>query len=213
MIAFDATSQGSALPGNSITYSHTNTGSDGILFSFIHRGGSGTDETMSATYNGVSMTQFEEQSTASTRIWGFYLVNPAAGTHDVVITCGDSDFHRSYSVSYTGVRQSSQPDNSTGTSGTGTSQSTSLTPVANNCWSVSFVGSSGGNEYTASTGVSAVRNSTYNTIMKVGDSDGPITPPASYTQTWTCTSQEGCVIQASFAPLSDDISGYIHISV
>ena len=74
----------------------------------------------SVTYNGVSMSSIADQSVARTtggqalRTGMFYLLNPAAGTHDLALTRNISSATMDFTVAlYTGVKQSGQPDTST----------------------------------------------------------------------------------------------------
>lgn len=200
-IAFDAAANGSASPGTSITFSHTCTGSDLILLVFVGQGGTNADSVTGITYNSVSMTRALFQAGSTTAIWAYYLINPSTGANNVVVSSSGSVFFRASSVSYTGAKQSSQPDATDGDAvASGTSTTTTLTTVADNCWTVCGVESNGaGSTPAASTGINATRD-TIGTLFVVGDSDGGITPAGSNSMTWTSTSQELTSIQVSIAP-------------
>jgi hypothetical protein len=133
-IAFDTNStlhQGTS----SVTFSHTCTGSNLILFVASHS----STTTSGVTYNGAAMTKITQKtlgSGAELSLW--YLIAPSTGAHNVVATgSGGAPTVSAWSASYTGVQQRSQPDAS-GVAGptTSTSFSQSLTSVADNCWAI-----------------------------------------------------------------------------
>lgn len=113
-IAFDAASNSSGVDQtgvNSLTFSHTVTGSNTILLvgaSLRHDTGTGKTVT-GVTFNGDAMTLVDQD----TNNWGgqeytslWRLVNPDAGTHDIVVTYSDvCDYAIAGGVSYTGVDQ------------------------------------------------------------------------------------------------------------
>lgn len=206
-IAFDATSQGTALPGSSITFSHTNTGGNLVLLVGVSVNGTTSDIITGVTYNGTSMTQASKKFTGQTA-WGYLyiLAAPSSGTHDVVVSASSSSFNlRAVSVSYTGAKQTGQPD-ATGGSGAispGTSVSSTVTTVANNCWAVNHLVTEGGAP-TASTNVTS-RNQTL-IFSSMGDNNADITPGGSnLTQTWTFANQSAAITQVSIAPIPTNI--------
>ena len=112
-IALDAgTGRNLAVAANSLTYSHTCTGSNGLLL--VHATTNTTDDVTGITYAGAAMTQVTKIQTPSGR-WNylFYKLGPATGANNVVISTSDTpDLILSYSASYTGVSQSGFPDSS-----------------------------------------------------------------------------------------------------
>jgi len=208
-IAFDAAHTGDTTGNaNSLTYSHTITGSNPILFDFAHTYVSGSGATgdiiTGVTYNGVTMTFVDKQLT--TGIYAryqylFILVNPATGANNIVISANTASFRLiSSSASYSGAKQTGQPDASGKKTTEGvTSQELSTTTVADNCWVVS-----GGvavlETIAASTGVT-LRSGGNSFNTRVGDSNGVKTPAGAYSMTWTTSSSSPFnVIQASIAP-------------
>ena len=133
-------------PITTLTWSHTCTGSNRIIF--VTGRASESSDDMTATYGGVSMTKVTTTlGAASDRIWLFVLHAPATGANNVVLTkpsftAGQMD---GSSASYTGALQTSTVDsfgNNTANSTTGT---VSTTVVASNCWLVGGIrGNSGG---------------------------------------------------------------------
>ena len=90
-IAFDAVT-GYTLSGTtSDTFAHTVTGANTILWVCAQTGSAGTPAISGVTYNGVSMTAaassgVQTGSNANQRIFLYYLVGPATGAHNVVIS-------------------------------------------------------------------------------------------------------------------------------
>lgn len=137
-IAFDASSTGEQVPGTSpITFSHTCTGSNLVLLVGVE-----TITTCSGvTYNGVAMTQLVTTNVGGVVNYLFGLVAPATGANNVVVSfTGGSTYCRAVAASYTGVSQTGLPD-ATGSNtiaGSSTTMTTTLTTVANNCWTALF---------------------------------------------------------------------------
>ena len=201
-LAFDATAQGSTLPGDSITFSHTCTGANRILLVGVATNGDTSDVITGVTYNGVSMTRAATVvGGAGHRVYLYYLIAPATGAHDVVVSASDSAHSlRAISASYTGAAQSGQPDASnTNTANPGTSITTTVTTVADNCWTVSFLSDNAANDLVPSTGVGAER-ATLSNVSSLGDSNADITPAGSNSHTWTFAEQQVGSIQVSIAP-------------
>lgn len=147
-IAFDAAANGNFVnPGTNTTWSHTCTGSNGILIVGAELVANGN---MTCTYNGVSMTRLTQTWDATLGFAAalFYLLNPATGTNTVSLSSDTSALLKGGSASYNGVAQSGQPDASTALakqtdSGTNTT-SVSVTTVADNCWVIGQFQSSSG---------------------------------------------------------------------
>lgn len=206
-IALDVATNGGSATATSLTYAHTCTGSNLILFvgvNFYRSGTQPTDDITGVTYGGVAMTQITKNvyTTGNQITYMYYLVNPSTGANNVVIskTTG-SDTIRSNSISYTGANDVGQPDNfGSENAAASLSVSKSVTTVANNCWMVSFTFNDA-NQCLASTGTTN-RNSA-GVYMAIGDSNGVITPAAAYSMAWTLASGTAnwTIINASFAPL------------
>jgi len=139
-IAFDLGT--GILPTNgstTITQAHTCTGSDLILV-VQFSDNNASDIVTGITYNGVSMTRSQFYTTVGRtgRMYTYYLINPATGSNNVVVS---TNIGVSGSVlcinSFTGAKQSGQPD-AVGTNRTSgsTSSNVAVTTVADNCWLV-----------------------------------------------------------------------------
>lgn len=129
----------------------------------------------------------------------FYLIAPATGTNNVIVSCSAGDMY-GVATSYTGASQTGQPDaQTTNGSATGTSLTTSVTTVADNSWLVGF-------SY-MNFAISAGANTTLRiasgagTVQYMMDSNGAKTPAGSHGLTTTDSTNgfSGHVI-ASFSP-------------
>lgn len=139
------TSSETTAAGTSLTFSHTCTGSDLILFviAATSNTNSSPNGITSATYNGVAMTK-------SAGNWGpsngsaavFYLINPATGAHNVVVNrsgFGTQTFGAT-AISYTGVAQASPIDGSVDSrTGVSSGDSGSVTTTQTADWGIMYV--------------------------------------------------------------------------
>ncbi len=202
-IAFDTASGSAAFIANSLTWSHTCTGADilwvGITLSTT------SDEVTGVTYNGVAMTQAVYDSF----VWGkylYYLLAPAAGAHNVVISNTNLRNIVGAAASYSGALQSGVPDATATASGVGvTSRTATLTTVANNCWGVLFAGDESADAETFAGSGSTRRFESHGAAGGANgaffDSNGAITPAGSYGMTFTQVSPASLHgVAASFAP-------------
>lgn len=204
-LAFDAVGAGgSALPGNSITYSHTCTGTNLILIVAITS--NNTDVITGVTYNGDALTLGKKSTDTGPVKYFYYKLGPATGAHDVVVSASAADqFLRATSVSYTGVQQSGQPDATDESRDTATSTTTSLTQVVNNAWQVGMGSNSGAGTLSAGTGIGATRGNV-GSILYVGDSNA-VTSAGTQTLTWNNTSSTQLdALQFSLADIDQSLA-------
>ncbi len=87
-VTFDATAKSTAALATSLTYAHvcTNTAAQGLLV-VATAVSSGTDLITGVTYNGVAMTSAgtaRNNGAMSVHLW--YLINPAVGSNNIVVT-------------------------------------------------------------------------------------------------------------------------------
>ncbi len=151
-IAFDATSKASG-SGTSLSWSHTCTGSDLILF--VSLTWSSTD-TPTVTYDGVSMTGITSYSTTYTTAV-YYLIAPPTGSHTISITFTNSETSiAGVASSYTSVNQTSPISNSASAENV---VSVNVTATLEGSWLLGIGGASlsGGQSWTAGTGFT-IRN-------------------------------------------------------
>lgn len=205
-ITFDTNTFNAAHQQNT-SFNHTCTGSDLylVLCTEVHRT---PDYHLSGiTYNSVAMTsRVTNNDGCDTRIWD--LVNPTTGTNSVAITGTNSDtWHEDCALSFSGVKQSGQPDNTAVISAPGvgqTSVSWDITTIADNCWCVTGLAGPGLSiSATAGTYVGSNPGS-----VQFGQQifyAGPKTPAGTLTTSFTCTAStfpyDFSVL--SFAPTSE----------
>jgi len=193
MIAFDAYVADQNSGGPTLSYSHTCSGADRILFVGATCYGASS---VTVSYNGVAMTEIGSGSQDHL----FYLVAPASGTNTVLVTVDAGGIH-SGSVSYTGAKQTGVPDSfNVASQGAGSSTfDISTTTVADNCWLVAIVeaGSYGSLNGTGTT----QRAGVYSSWVYIYDSNAAKTPAGVSTLEVTnghSPTFEGVI--ASFAP-------------
>lgn len=198
-IAFDSASQGKVTGNTALTYSHTVTGSNTLLVVGVSIE-SASDLVTGVTYNGVGMTRIQYQTGNAEGAYLYY-VNASAGTgtHNIVVSTSSSTDIRSASVSYTGVLQSGQPDASTKqTTTVNNPVTTALNTVADSSWMISYAQSNG---FVVSAGAGTTfRSQTVDQFNGIGDSNSPITPPQSYSMSWSGGTVWN-IVQASFSPV------------
>lgn len=180
-IAFDnAAYLGIGTGVSSFSASYTTSGSDRILHVGVFvTGNGGSDVLTSATYAGVSLTRINTQVVNFENIYLYELVAPASGANNVVISFSApiGGIVIADAISHTGAAQSTQPDaQNTGTA-TGTSLSTSVTTTADNCWMIMYARSSVSDQTPAA---GTTFRSGINNTLAMYDSNGPDTPPGSF---------------------------------
>jgi hypothetical protein len=95
-------------------------GADSVLVLYAQVMSDGADN-MTATYDGVSMTKISYQKRGtSVRGWMFYLINPNAGTKNVVTSWTTAGIYSANTEEYSGVATSSLIVQTGTSSGTGT---------------------------------------------------------------------------------------------
>jgi len=195
-IAFDATAEGNTNSGDSVTYSHTCTGSDLILF--VGAMTSSSRDITSVTYNGTNMTLINTSAGGQpSEMW--MLVNPSTGANDIVLTLDSTSFLYSASGSYTGAAQSGQPDGNNTSSTAAATVTTSVTTTADNSWGVLCARQQSTGDTDAGTGTTE-RNANAG-FLQFYDSGSPKTPPGSLSlQTTQSASGNTTHAMVTFAP-------------
>jgi hypothetical protein len=123
------------------TRAFNNVAGNLLLVGVRKRSSNGNNNVTGVTYNGVAMTlvdrQFFQSGTNDMQL--FYLLNPATGTHNVVLTYVNvADDHGFAAVSYSVVKQSAFPDATHKTTGNSTTVSDTITFVNTPAWVVMF---------------------------------------------------------------------------
>lgn len=197
-IAFDAKAFGTSSGGSvsSLTFSHTCTGTNLVLVVGIK-----TPAGVSVTYNSVSMTEIDSVGASDRATRLFLLIAPATGAHNVVVS-GGTGAYDAVSASYTGCKQSAQPDaHITNTASGASTLTTSITTVANNCWTVMSGGKENGGTLQAGTGSNLLFDTGASLGCAMFDSNAAITPAGSYSMEFHPSAGSG-VLNAAVLSLS-----------
>jgi len=197
-LAHDANANSGAINGLATpftsTWSHTCTGSNLVLI--VNTGaraavGNAANMVVSGvTYNGVALTkirsdELDPDSCFRSELW--YLVAPATGAHNVVVTwTGALTYAGAASSSYTGAQQSSAViDANAGSSDNSTTTiTTSITTVAASCFLVDAVYSRSGT-LTNNASQTLIAGITINADDNVGASYKPSVTAGSNSMDWT----------------------------
>jgi prepilin-type N-terminal cleavage/methylation domain-containing protein len=205
VIAFDAASNDNGInDGQVSTFSHTiGAGSNAVLIVGVSMTKVGEDETtsvVSITYNGVALTKIRSDNDiirfGRTELW--YLLSPATGTHNVVVTLSQTigDHFINGAVSLTGVSQVA-PEANSGNLTTGTSISVDVATINTNNWVVDVVTTGGTN---ATKNSSQVLRYPGSANEYGGSTKGP-NSPGIVTMAWTTSfSADMAISAASFSP-------------
>lgn len=202
-IAHD-TSSGTSGTGTSITWSHTCTGSNLILWVMANTSDVAANSITGVTYNSVAMTLVAAQNTTqplTTSLW--YLINPATGTNSVVVSSSSSRNLVGQAASYTGASQTGVPDASAGNAFASSTITQSVTTVADNCW---LVGAFVGNRATSAGTGTTIRQGSGSSHV-ICDSNGAKTPAGSYSLQLTQSDGTTSAFEvASFAPAGASVA-------
>lgn len=188
-IAFDSNTRSTAT-----SFSHTCTGSDRLLRLVVSTAGSAAG--LTATYNGVSMTQAVsvDVPVAGDGHAEFYLINPASGSNTVAITGATSP--DSNAISYTGVTAVSGATSSTGT----IPFSQNFTVGVANSWVLSSSRRRPGP--VASTPSTGVTNDRTNSNAAVGIGDSGPEAISTVSHTWSGGSSDGSIAGFVIEPVT-----------
>lgn len=119
---------------SSLSWTHQVKGSSRVLIVGISNWQSPEVHATAVTYNGTAMTLIRlDQNVAidSSELW--YLANPSTGANTLAITLsGTAGGAAAGALTISGADTSNPIDNNTGTTGTSSAPSNSITPVANN---------------------------------------------------------------------------------
>ena len=194
-IAFDASTDGGTATATSFTWSHTNTGSNLILFvGLLSQADPGL--ITGITYAAAAMDAVNEiVPQANETIYLFLKMAPASGANNVVASASSSVTMYGDSTSYTGAAQTDQPDAQFAETEVTATKTTSVTTIADNCWLTGFARNGAMAAGTATT----MRAGINNTVGAM-DSNGAKSPAGSYSLQTTQTSASTGHCIASFAP-------------
>lgn len=189
----------------SMTLSYTCTGTNLLLIVGVNAN-STTDVITGVTYNAIAMTRANALiNTAQGSTFIYYLVAPATGAHNIVVSASSATLGSIRATSYTGVGQTGFPDAQKTASQTGSTSSTfstTITTVANNSWIYAIAASDHG-VLSAGTNLT-LRDGGTATNLADFDTNGAITPAGSTTLGFASTAgtSHWAVCMMSFAPVA-----------
>jgi hypothetical protein len=182
-IAFDsASSKYESGTVSSTSLSHTCSGANRFLVVGVRTYGG--DYVSGVTYNGVAMTSvgvLTGGNLGTDRLRTYYLIAPASGTNNVVVSFSPDGRADVVALSLTGALQSSQPDASGSATGSSATATRSITTATDNAWSVMAVSMNGASG-AFSTGTNWTFGSGVNDRSGIGYG-GPKTPAGAFSQT------------------------------
>lgn len=147
-IAFDAKSQaGPFTSGATQSVTQTCTGSNLILIAGVTYTGS----ISAATYNSVAMTLLAARTINGQNYAMYYLVNPSTGSNNLSFTSSGVVLGL-VGASYTGAKQTGQPDSTNNSQTAGSSATVTDTIINTNCWLIGIGGAQGTGFSTFSSG-------------------------------------------------------------
>ena len=199
-IALDTSGSGTTTSTTPLTFNYTCTGTNLVLVATV--GNTATSPTLGTpTYNSVSMTQGFNPRTNGNNMNGQYiLVAPSTGSNSFSESFGGtSPFCNATLMSYSGAKQSGQPDAITGNTGAG-SPSLTVTTVADNSWAIFGVTAVSVSGFSKTSRGSGVLTLTGTTGMQAGDTNAVVHPAGNSTGAWSAgtTTWAGCGL--SIAP-------------
>lgn len=182
--------------GATTTFTHVCGVGASVLWVFLR---ADTAAVTGVTYNGVAMT-LATSVTATGNYYLFYLINPAAGSHTVSIAVSGSSVGGG-SASYTGTNTTGIPDATNTGATSGTTLTTAVTTVADNCLAVVGVADRSGTNPTASTNATSRAVPGGGASMTLFESTAAKTPPGSQSISATVTAASSAIsLMASFPP-------------
>lgn len=181
------------------TVAYTCTGTNLILFVYTWENRTSTTIT-GITYNTVAMTAVNAGVTDGTSDYGklWYLVGPATGAHNIVITTSSGSVG-GVAASYTGVSQVAPEANNTNSANPGTGLTNTLNTIASNAWFISGISSDAASAISAGAGSNLVVDDNAATNSYFFDSNAGLSP-GSNSMVFTCASQRLQSGFCSFAP-------------
>jgi hypothetical protein len=207
-IAFDAFSEKNDNNVSSSTLSHT-TGSGSNRIMWVGVWDQNNDTITGVTYNGVPLTQAVKVRRGTTGgseyVYLYYLINPAVGTNNVVVSRSVSSNDLQFRVAtYTGAAQTGQPTSTASANPDSASFAyATLTITQNNSWAVAFCMHGGNNDVNSSdpnfTRKGTLPRERYfdsNKTIAVGSYTGTFNNGGEPGQKWG-------LVMASFAPAAE----------
>lgn len=199
-IAFNSVLGASAVATGvtSHTFAFTNVGGD---IAFVGDLTDAQADTITGiTYNGIAMTRVNTTTypdTGFARSYLYYLLAPATGANNVVISFSSSRNSVSYAWSYSGAKQEAPEANNTA-NGNSTTPSVSFTSVTNQAWATAWEANDSG-AFTPDSGVTKRAEDDTRSVAVIDR--GPISPAGASTLSGTIPSAfRWVVLAAVFSP-------------
>lgn len=197
-IALDANSDASNASTTSLTWSHTTTGSNTIMFTNVQD--TAGDTVTSETYNSVAITLVNKLARVGGRFHYLHnLVAPTTGTNTVAVNVSGATQVKGHAITYTGAAQTGQPDSQNTTTWTASASpvSSPTTVVASNCWLIAFADLTAGTDFTLVSGNTYTDAQGDTNFFDSGGTVGTGSQSLSWTSGVAVTGISGI---ASFAP-------------
>lgn len=203
-IAFDASSHSASSGSSTLQWSHACTGSNRVLVVAVDTGAGGDDTVTGVTYDGVALTQVvKRQNQYAGHPYGYLyiLINPGAGTNNIVVTTTGTPDLNGLAASYTGCDQTTQPDASIYHDDNAvTTITTQITSVIDNCWGVLFCDDRSNNTSSASTNTTK-RETCTEIGRSLFDTNGVIHPAGLFSMVITTSgSFQGATLALTLTP-------------
>lgn len=218
-IAFDIAtvdSTGASSPSSSSTASTVSGATLGLVWIDFSNNASTVS---SVTWGGVSMTKLSEQIVGSQTFSLWAILNPASGVQTVVTTYTGSVPTCIFMMSYTGSSNTLPTNVFTPVTGSAASISSPVTTLKDNSWVVNMMYEQSSNSafYSAGATRRIGNNGAGGSSRLAGDSNAPISPAGSYTDTaaWTGSASSGIMqveIEVPPLPLTLSVSNTVTIT-
>lgn len=189
------------------SFNHTCSGANRGLFVAVHLRTGTSADSVSVTYNSVSMSTGVSVDFALVgfkKSWIFYLANPSTGTNSVAYTFTGAAESVITAISFNGVNQANPISANTGSNTTtlAGSLTTNITTLTTNSWVLDAMSEGGSTPFTPGAGQTQKWGAatTINGMTGYG-STMPTTSPGATSTSWTFTGNAGaCLINLEIQP-------------
>ncbi len=207
-IAFDNSSSGSGVGSSTFSWNHTCAGSNRILLIGIFWRKTSAQTLNSVTYNGVAMTQIGtdiNNGLSNINYSVFYIIAPAVGPNTILATWSASIIIFSgVSLSYTGVKQTGQPDSFNNGFNSNSTITVATNVVGSGCWGIGFCTSDAGLGVSTLTSDKTDRVLVTNNYNRGSDTNGIIgtgSQSIQFTQDGSASSRLNLAFYISISPV------------
>lgn len=206
-IAYDASSK-AATTTTPLTFSHTcGSGSDRLLVVGVSIRGAVT--VTGITYAAVALTKIRHDAPGGdvrSELW--YLVAPATGANNVVVTMSGDQSFAAIAQTYTGVHQTVPKGTDVGSTGSGTAVTVDVTSATGELVIDVVTRQASGGTFTE--GASQTKRQTHTT--QPGGSMSEEAGAATVTMSWTISSEDYAQCAVPFKPAGALVSTYMTLT-